>query len=153
MFTNEVSEIVSSVWQSLDMDIQLIAEPDPQSRSHWELTGCIQITGAWRGALTATCGQKLGRVIAAAMLGMNIDEVSDDDVNDALGEIVNMLGGNVKALLPPPCQLSLPSVTSGSQYHLTVSQAKVIDTLHFESSGQALVLQVLEERTQSQVIP
>ena len=147
MFTNEVAEIVSTVWQSLDLEIQLVPDPDPLSRSHWELTGCIQITGAWRGALTATCGQVLGRSIAAAMLGMGIDEVSDDDVNDALGEIVNMLGGNVKALLPPPCQLSLPSVTSGSQYHLTVSQAEVVDTLHFESSGHALVLRVLEERT------
>jgi chemotaxis protein CheX len=148
MFTQEVADIVSSVWNSLDLEIQLIPEPEPLSRSHWELTGCIQITGAWRGALTATCGQVLGRNIAAAMLGMNIDEVSDDDVNDALGEVVNMLGGNVKTLLPPPCQLSLPSVTSGSQYHLTVSQSHVVDTLHFESNGHPLVLQVLHERTQ-----
>ena len=147
MFTQEVAEIVSSVWQSLDLEIQLIREPEPLSRSHWELTGCIQITGAWRGALTATCGQVLGRNIAAAMLGMATEEVSDADINDALGEIVNMLGGNVKALLPPPCQLSLPSVTSGSQYHLNVPKTQVIDTLHFESGGHALVLQVLEEST------
>jgi chemotaxis protein CheX len=147
MLTQEVAEIVSSVWQSLDLEIELIPEPNPLSRSHWELTGCIQITGAWKGALTATCGQTLGRSLAAAMLGMPIDEVSDADVNDALGEIVNMLGGNVKALLPPPCQLSLPSVTNGSQYYLTVSQSKVVNTLHFESSGQPLILQVLEERS------
>ncbi len=145
MLSQEVAEIVSSVWQSLDLQIELIPEPNPLSRSNWELTGCIQITGAWRGALTATCGQSLGRSIASAMLGMSEDEVSSDDINDALGEIVNMLGGNVKALLPPPCQLSLPSVTSGSQYYLTVSQAKVVNTLHFESSGHPLILQVLED--------
>jgi chemotaxis protein CheX len=150
MSPEEVAEIVSNVWQSIDLDIELIPEPNPLSSSHWELTGCIQITGAWRGALTATCGQTLGRNIAAAMLGMSVDEVSDDDVNDALGEVVNMLGGNVKALLPPPCQLSLPSVTSGRQYHLSVSQSQVVNTLHFQSTGCPLILQVLKERTQGE---
>ena len=51
MYSAEVAEIVGNVWQSLlEFDIQLIDEPGPASRSQWALTGCIQITGAWRAS-------------------------------------------------------------------------------------------------------
>jgi hypothetical protein len=32
-------------------------------------------------------------------------------VRDVAGEVANMIGGNLKALLPEPCRLSLPKVT------------------------------------------
>ena len=35
------------------------------------------------------------------------------DVADAWGELVNMIAGNLKALVPPPSQVSLPSVVEG----------------------------------------
>jgi len=147
MYSVEVAEIVNNVWQSLlEFEIELIDEPGPLSRSQWALTGCIQITGAWRGAITATCGESLGRQIAGAMMGMSPEEVSPEDLSDSIGEIINMVGGNVKALLPSPCQLSLPSVTSGSQFQLTVSHTEVVDTLHFQSLGFPIVLQVLQEQ-------
>ena len=37
--------------------------------------------------------------------------VSEDDVADAFGEIVNVLGGNIKALLPEHVGLTLPEVS------------------------------------------
>ncbi len=148
MYSVEVADIVNNVWQSLlEFDITLIDEPEPVSRSQWALTGCIQITGAWRGAITATCGESLGRQIAGAMMGLSPEDVTREDLSDSIGEIINMVGGNVKALLPSPCQLSLPSVTSGGQFELTVSRAEVVDTLHFQSLGFPIVLQVLHERS------
>jgi chemotaxis protein CheX len=39
--------------------------------------------------------------------------VSDADVADAVGELVNMIGGNVKSLMPGPSALSLPVVAAG----------------------------------------
>src|SRR5690349_23131599 len=38
------------------------------------------------------------RRAAAAFLAMEMDEVSTDDVADTLGELVNIVGGNVKAI-------------------------------------------------------
>ena len=35
------------------------------------------------------------------------------DIADALGELANIIGGNVKSLLPEPCALSLPHVLVG----------------------------------------
>jgi len=50
--------------------------------------------------------------IARALLAMGPqDPVEQDDVRDALGEIANVIGGNVKGLLPERSALSLPVVT------------------------------------------
>jgi chemotaxis protein CheX len=44
----------------------------------------------------------------------------DDDVCDALGELANMIGGNLKSVLPRGVSLSLPSVVQGNSYSLRV---------------------------------
>jgi chemotaxis protein CheX len=41
---------------------------------------------------------------------MDASEVSQDDLSDVLGELANIVGGNVKAMLPPGALLSLPQV-------------------------------------------
>ncbi len=40
------------------------------------------------------------------------EEVSDADYVDAVGEIANVVGGNVKALVPDPGPLTLPQVAT-----------------------------------------
>jgi len=44
----------------------------------------------------------------------------DDDVCDALGELVNMIGGNLKSVLPPGESLSIPTVVEGSHYSVRI---------------------------------
>jgi hypothetical protein len=36
--------------------------------------------------------------------------IDDEDIEDALGELANVVGGNVKAVLPGPSVLGLPEV-------------------------------------------
>ncbi|TIC83622.1 chemotaxis protein CheX [Nocardioides sp. GY 10113] len=48
------------------------------------------------------------------MLAMGDDEPLDDaDLADAVGELVNMVGGSLKSILPGPSALSLPTVAAG----------------------------------------
>lgn len=59
-------------------------------------------------SMTATTADELAR----ALLAMAPDEaVSDADLVDAVGEIANVVGGNVKALLPDGGALTLPRVS------------------------------------------
>ena len=49
---------------------------------------------------------------------MDVSDINED-VQDAIGEIANMLGGNLKTILSDrgkDIQLSLPSTISGDQY-------------------------------------
>lgn len=111
----DLAQIVEGIWSSiLDMDIQPDGEgPAEPSDSSW-LMASVRITGAWDGAVTLHCSPDLARRVAAAMFAMEIEHVSSGEMWDSLGELVNMIGGGVKALLPETCSLSLPIVGEGA---------------------------------------
>ena len=62
--------------------------------------------------LQLTTGADTAGALTRALLGKGVSEpVADDDVVDALGEIANVLGGNVKALLSEHVGITLPEVS------------------------------------------
>jgi chemotaxis protein CheX len=85
---------------------------------HDSISGMVGFAGIYSGALSIHCPFSLARKITSGMLGMECDEI-DDDVNDALGEIANMLGGGIKHALSTSgldVKLSTPTVISGENY-------------------------------------
>jgi len=44
------------------------------------------------------------------MFALPEEQLSDADIHDAVGELSNIVGGNIKSLLPPPTSLSIPFV-------------------------------------------
>jgi chemotaxis protein CheX len=58
-------------------------------------------------------------------MGLPLPEEVNDDVRDTMGELANMLGGNLKSLLPRGVVLSMPSVVAGD-YSLRVCGGKAI---------------------------
>jgi CheY-specific phosphatase CheX len=78
--------------------------------------------------------QRVARELAAGMFDEAAADVADADVMDALGEVANMIGGNVKALLGAT-SLSLPSVTSGDRFVVHVPGSRLETTSAFECLG------------------
>jgi chemotaxis protein CheX len=56
----------------------------------------------------------LARRLAREILQIEAASTDDAGVRDVAGEVANMIGGNLKALLPEPCRLSLPRVVVDS---------------------------------------
>lgn len=108
------------------------------------MTGCIQITGAWQGAVTIDCSIGLARKIAAIMFGVEVFETMPDQVSDALGEFTNIVSGNIKSFLPEPSQLSLPSVAEGTDCYFRVIGARTVAQLCFSHKGQPFQVTVVE---------
>ena len=75
-----------------------------------EVQSSVSITGSWTGHVVYASSTAAARRAAAAFLAMEMEEVSEEDVSDVLGELANIVGGNVKAMLPPGAFLSLPQV-------------------------------------------
>jgi CheY-specific phosphatase CheX len=63
---------------------------------------------------------------------MDPPETVDDVVRDVLGELANMIGGNLKCTLTPGIRLSMPSVVDGSNYSLRVCGADIRERLAFQ---------------------
>ena len=64
--------------------------------------------------------------------------LDDEDVEDALGELANVVGGNVKAVLPGPSVLGLPEVGTAPEPGLPADICRV-DVLW---RGQSLTITV-----------
>ncbi len=69
----------------------------------------IRIVGEWSGAITLDIESGTARTAAEVML--QVEDVEPEEVTDAVGELVNIIGGNIKSLLPTPSKLSLPQVS------------------------------------------
>lgn len=108
------------------------------------LSACVQITGAWTGAVRLDCSRRFASRTAAAFLGLSELEVPREQMLDALGEVTNMVAGSVKPLLPGPCQISLPSVVDGTHYELNIRKGRVISSAGLENEGEKLTVTLLE---------
>lgn len=84
--------------------------PDSIGESGMDAEAMVSITGAWAGHVRIGCTQAAGVAVAAKLLLVEPTELSPEDVRDALGEFVNIVGGNIKSALPGPSALSLPLV-------------------------------------------
>jgi len=97
------------------------------------ITGMIGFAGSYNGMISVNTPNKIAIKIASQMLGMEVTEV-DSDVQDALGEIANMIGGSFKHHFVSgghEVRLSTPSTISGNEYVITVSSAPDSLTLLF----------------------
>ena len=100
------------------MDIEESTELDQKIEGD-ALLGSITFKGNYEGCLAICCANSCAKTIAANMLGMEPDEqVGQEDINDAIGEVTNMVMGSVKARLLDVIgnvDVSIPSVVCGRQ--------------------------------------
>jgi CheY-specific phosphatase CheX len=137
----DVVNIVETIWSTL-FELPLESGGDGDCGAGSTVSACVQIDGAWAGAVILQCPWALATTLTAAIFQAD-SAPSTDDVVDAIGELANMLAGNVKALLPEPCHISLPAVALGSDQHFSVNGTSVAATASFTCDGHPLHLRVL----------
>ena len=106
-------------------------------------TVCVKITGAWDGELRLHCSPSLARSIVAAIFQVEADEAEKEEIHDALSELIHIIGGNLKALLPHPVILSLPSLPDPTNWGLTTPQWQMVCRLTLLSEGQPFAVTLL----------
>ncbi len=142
--SDDIRTLAETVWE-VTLAIPLQSDSTGQSTSRTRSTvGSIQITGEWNGAVLLDCSTEVAKKAAAAMFSTWPDSVSMQDMQDAVAELVNIMGGNLKALLPQKCFLSLPSVVEGGDYSARVPGSRVINREEFSCDGHRVTITILE---------
>jgi chemotaxis protein CheX len=108
------------------------------------LTVCVRISGAWEGEVRLRCPIPLARLIAAAIFQVDADKADNDEILDALSELIHIVGGNLKALLPQPVAVSLPSLLDPESCADPAPQWSMVYRLTLISEGHPFVV-VLSE--------
>jgi CheY-specific phosphatase CheX len=111
-----------------------------------KVVGCVGFAGDVIGNICVHVPKQFARVMTAAMLGMEVDEVEDDEeINDVIGEVSNMVGGDMKSKLCDagfPCVLSIPNVTSGSDFKIESKGWMRHEKIAFQMQDQLSMVEV-----------
>jgi chemotaxis protein CheX len=145
---NELREIVEAVTAAFLRQHTYVAPAAGDAESIYigeSWTGCVCVNGAYNGAVTLNCTQAFVRHVARVMFGAEAAELSDDFSQDALAELTNVVGGNIKSLLSEltgsTCSLSLPTVSAGE---CTLPGARVVQECWCQCGDERLVVSVFE---------
>jgi chemotaxis protein CheX len=148
--TNEdLFAIAEQIWASyLDAEGTNPLSPAPPTAPSRDVCASVSVTGAWRGHIVVSCSMPAARNVAGALLGADVDDVTPEDVTDALGELANIIGGNVKSVMPEPSALSLPVVLIDG--NTGWPSAVEVCRLNGEWLGEPIAVQVLESSVEKE---
>lgn len=116
---NAVSDVFDTM---LSMEVESVATNQPENLSGAHIVGTVSFAGAVMGNVNMHVSDEFARQMTAAMLGMETDEIDgEEEVHDVIGEVCNMIGGDLKSRLCDSdltCELSIPSITSGKEFSI-----------------------------------
>ncbi len=136
------AEVAISVYRTmLHVNLRVVVERSPTMENCY--TGAVYYAGAWKGALLVECSGEQAMDWAARFLSLD-PPVRVDDARDGLGELTNVLAGNLKPLLPPGVGLSMPCVVQGRDYSLRMCGGGLSESLCFTDGFAPFRITLLE---------
>jgi chemotaxis protein CheX len=142
----ELAQIVESVFATmLGLDVGECGTPWFPNGDR--LTAAVHMAGDWNGAVLLECDRRQACQFAGRFLSAETPDTVDDVVRDLLGELINMIGGNMKSVLARGIRLSMPSVVDGSDYCVRICGAKVRERFAFQCAEGPFWITILATRS------
>ena len=138
-----VEQVADIVFRTM---LGLQAEPYPMdwTRPANVITAVVYFSGSWNGAVLFECSRRQALVFTELLMSIDAPETVNEDVKDALGELANMLAGNLKSVLPSGVVLSLPSVIEGGDYSLSIRGSIGVQRTRFWGAGDVFEVSLVE---------
>jgi chemotaxis protein CheX len=126
---DELLSITRTCWDTL------LALPVEEAPPHAPDGPCatVAIHGAFDGVVELGLSSALA--LRAAGIALDAEVPAADDVDGMVLELTNIVGGNVKALLPQPSRLGLPSWSP--------AEGRVVGELYAMCEGEPLRVRLL----------
>ncbi len=106
----------------------------------------VCFAGDATGIVSIHVGENLSRLMAARMLDLEPDEVEgQNEIQDLLGELGNIVGGNIKSALTDAglrLALSTPSFTTGTDFMIETLNLERYERYAFTCEGQPVVVEL-----------
>ena len=137
---SHITDVTTSVFQEmLGINIAELASVETQPAQ----IASINITGASQYLIQVATCQQAANSISSAMFGMEADELEEAEISDAVCEVVNMIGGNIKGILDSDCGLSIPCLSTEPDSLVTDNSESVA----FDLDGGTLQVICKEQNT------
>jgi chemotaxis protein CheX len=112
--TEDMNHIVGEVWDAV---FGLAISPTtPLLFDGPVITATVRLHGEHDASLVVRCGNDLAEQMASRIFNLEPGALEPDDLRDTVGEVANIVAGNVKSMLGGECSLSVPTVTEGARH-------------------------------------
>lgn len=158
-YRENIVPVANMVFETM-LNLEIKPYPLPWERPQYMISAAVYFAGSWYGAILLECTPLQACRFAQYLISLEAPESVNDDVRDAVGELANMLAGNLKSVLPHGVVLSMPSVVEGSDYTLQMCGRRTVERKPFWSREGIFAVTLVETndrgsslsgRTQSQV--
>lgn len=114
--TEEILNMMAVIAVSLD-EVYLTTTP-----LHFgDISGVMALAGERKGVIMISFFESYAKKIISSIMAVPEDEITEEDENDGVGELINMIAGGAKARLgesESSFYLSAPSVVTGYQHRV-----------------------------------
>ncbi len=141
----EETQIIGDVFRTM-LGLTIERAADGVSSDASPVTGAVYYAGAWNGALLVECTLEQSFQFTQRLMSIEPPTSVNDDVRDALGELANMIAGNLKAVLPAGVAISMPSVVEGTDYSLRICGGNDVSRMTFSSEVGDFRITLVEMR-------
>ena len=141
---------VRSVFNSMvgmDHLLHLPLAVDPASNFTDCISALVGLAGTYNGLVSLHVPMRLAEKLTAQLL--DVAHPSEEEIEDALGELANILAGSFKQQISDnsmDIRLSTPSVVSGKQYVIHVAKKPDVMALLFDSEEDWFMAALALER-------
>ena len=106
------------------------------------LSSSVRFYGAWHGACVVSCEPAVARELTFRFLGQEADSPEEilNEIRDCMGEVANIVGGNLKTLLPRGVDHSIPHFGGG-----TYPEGEAIVTTAFNCASGSLWISLIRD--------
>lgn len=144
LLSTAVGEVFATM---LTLGVQRDASPHAYAAGEPLLAACVGFTGEVNGVVALYMTASCAHAFAARMLGMEREEFdSEEIINDAIGELGNMIVGGVKSRLCDegmPCVLSIPAIVRGRNFSISAACKSDQRLLGFVCGGENITLELM----------
>jgi len=149
LVTEAVTEVFSTMLSYSINSSQSTSLPHSASGngSSMHVAGGVGFGGDVTGVVYIVVTTAFAREITCRLLGIGDGEIdSESMVNDAIGELANMVVGQIKSRLCDrglPCVLTIPSIVRGSSFSVEGCSTDEHEAYRFMCANQQLSVEVL----------
>jgi chemotaxis protein CheX len=138
----------------LNTPLEVDRESDAFLEGDYHIAGAVGLTGAHNGIIYLYSTAVFAREMTCRLLGMQDAEIEGDEmVNDAFGELTNMVAGVIKSKLEnlnQPCIMTVPSVVRGNDFRIEAVTGVERRSIYFRCAGGRILVEALIKTVDSQ---
>ena len=135
---NDMNSLITDIWSALFGSAIMPAPVTPFDGR--VIAATVNLRGDVDTTVLLRCDIALARRMAATMFRLDEDDLSSEDLQDTIGEIANIVAGNVKTLLGGDCRLTIPVVSDGLDPGVHREDRHIVQDDHFDSDGGHLAV-------------